>query len=261
MLEYTRTELAERELEDRIIRYPHLIESGLRYLEHQRHTSSGRLDILFVDSNRTLVVAELKVVEDSNMLIQALDYFDFVAEKIEGFARLHSKDKIDVERYPRLMLIAPSFTPIMINRCRWLNPDIQVSLFVYQYIKFQQKEEDTLVFIPLEIAVRPTILKKSPELSELLGYIKDETAKTLAKRFLDDVMNLSSEITVDPLQWGKSIKFQGSVLCYWEPRQAFIRISTTNDDGDWEAINISTEENYTDLVDQVKRNIERYKEG
>lgn len=261
MLEYTRAELAERELEDRIIRHPHLIEPGLRYLEHQRHTSSGRLDILFVDSNRTLVVAELKVVEDSYMLIQALDYFDFVADKIEGFARLHAKHEIDVERYPRLMLIAPSFTPVMINRCRWLNPDIQVSLFVYQYIKFQQQEEDTLVFIPQEIAVRPTILKKSPDLSVLLGYIKDETARALANRFLDEVKSLSSEITVDPLQWGKSIKFRGTVLCYWEPRQAFIRISTTNDDGEWEGTNVSTEEKYADLLDQVKRNIEQYNKG
>jgi hypothetical protein len=261
MLEYTRAKLAERDLEDGIIRYPHLIEPNLRYLEHQRHTSSGRLDILFADSNPTLVVAELKVVEDSDMLIQALDYFDFVAEKIEGFARLYPDQKIDVERYPRLMLIAPSFTPVMINRCRWLNPDIQVSLFVYQYIKFDKQEENKLVFIPQEIAVRPTILEKSPDLSELLGYIKEETARALAKRFLDEITDLSSEITVDPLQWGKSIKFRGSVLCYWEPRQDFIRISTTNDDGEWVGTNISTEKMYTDLVVQVKRNLERYKKG
>ena len=259
MLEYTRAELAERELEDRIIRHPHLIEPDLRYLEHQRHTSSGRLDILFADSNRTLVVAELKVVEDSYMLIQALDYFDFVADKIEGFARLHAQHQIDAERYPRLMLIAPSFSPVMINRCRWLNPDIQVSLFVYQYIRFEQPEQDTLVFIPQEISAKPTILKKSPDLSELLGYIKDDTARALAKRFLQEVKNLSSDISVDSLQWGKSIKFRGSVLCYWEPRQAFIRISVTNDDGEWEGTNISTEDKYEDLVDQVKRNIERYK--
>ena len=258
MLEYTRADLAEKDLEDRIIRHPQLIEPDLRYLEHQRHTSSGRLDILFADGNNTLVVAELKVVEDSYMLIQALDYFDFVADKIEGFARLHANNSIDVERYPRLMLIAPSFTPVMINRCRWLNPDIQVSLFVYQYIKFEQQKEDTLVFIPLEIAVRPTMLKKSPDLSELLGYIKDETARAMAKRFLDEVKELSSEITVDPIQWGRSIKFRGSLLCYWEPRQAFIRISTTNDDGEWKGTNISTEETYATTVDQVKRKIVRH---
>jgi len=109
----------EKDLEYRIIKHPHLIEPGLRYLEHQCHTSSGsgRLDILFADSNNTLVVVELKVVKDSSMLIQAFAYFDSVADKIEGFARLDAIQNIDVERYPRRMLIAPSFTPLMINRC------------------------------------------------------------------------------------------------------------------------------------------------
>ena len=261
MLEYDRAELSEKDLENRIIHHPHLIEPGLDYLEHQRHTSSGRLDILFVDSNQTLVVAELKVVEDSHMLIQALDYFDFVADKIEGFARLYKDHEVDVERYPRLMLIAPSFTPVLINRCKWLNPDIQISLYVYQYIKFEETEDDTLVFIPQEIAIRPSILKKSPELNELLSYIKDEAARALAKRFLDDVKGFSGEVTVDPLQWGKSIKYRGSVICYWEPRQAFIRISTINDDGEWEGSNISNEDEYSTVLAQVERYYQQYKKG
>lgn len=174
MLEYTRGELLEKELEDRIIKYPHLIESKLQYLEHQRHTSSGRLDVLFVDGNGSIVVAELKVVEDPYMLFQALDYFDFVAEKIEGFARLYSNYDVDIEKYPRIMLIAPSFSHIMINRCRWLNPDIQISLFIYQYLSFSDNKEDTLVFIPQEISVPPPILPKAPELNELLTYINKE---------------------------------------------------------------------------------------
>ncbi len=257
MLEYTRADLSENELEDRIIKHPHLIEPGLQYLEHQRHTSSGRLDILFVDNNGSLTVAELKVAEDAYMLFQALDYFDFVAEKTEGFARLYSKQKIDVEKYPRLMLIAPSFSPIMINRCRWLNPDIQVSLFVYQYISFSDTDEDTLVFIPQEISVRPTVLRKPPELTELLTYIKKKEIRQLAKRFLDETKALSNEITIDPLQWGKSIKYKGSVLFYWEPRQEFIRISTNNEDGEWEGTNVSTPEQYDQLIEQIKNNINK----
>ena len=261
MLEYKRGELSEKELENRIIKHPHLIEDGLKYIEHQRHISSGRLDILFVDSNGSLVVAELKVVEDLYMLFQALDYFDFVAEKIEGFARIYSKHNIDVEKYPRLMLIAPGFSHIMINRCRWLNPDIQISLFVYQYISFPNNNEDTLVFIPQEISVSPTVLRKAPELTELLTYIKNDSVRQIAKRFLDEVKNLSNEVTVDPLQWGKSVKYKGSVLFYWEPRQACIRISTNKEDGDWEGINVSTQEQFEQMFEQIKNNIEKYDQG
>lgn len=261
MLEYTRGDLSEKELEDRIIKYPQLIESGLQYLEHQRHTSSGRLDILFVDSNGSLVVTELKVVEDANMLFQALDYFDFVAEKIEGFAKLYSKYDVDVEKYPRLMLIAPSFSPIMINRCRWLNPDIQITLFVYQYISFASNKEDTLVFIPQEISVRPTVLTKAPELTELLTYINNESVRQIAKRLLDEAKSLSHEITIDPLQWGKSVKYKGTVLFYWQPRQAFIRIATFNEDGEWTGFNIEKEDEYSRVIELIKSNMKKYDEN
>ena len=66
MLKYERAILSEKELEDRIINNPDLIEDGLRYLEHQRQTTTGRFDILFVDNNDSLVVSELKVVECKN---------------------------------------------------------------------------------------------------------------------------------------------------------------------------------------------------
>jgi len=49
-------------------------------------------------------------------------------------------------------------------------------------------------------------------------------------------------------------------LCYWEPRQSFIRITTYNEDGEGAAINIATEKEYGDLMDLVKRNFENLNE-
>lgn len=258
MLKYERSDLSEKELEDRIIKNPDLIESGLIYLEHQRHTTGGRLDILFVDSNGILTIAELKVVEDSYMLFQALDYFDFVAEKIESFTRLHPKEKIDVEKYPRLMLIAPAFSSVLVNRCKWLNPDIQISLFVYQYIKFEKIKEDTLVFIPEEISVPPAIITKAPELDELLSCIKVNDARELAKKFLEEVKAISSDVTVDPLQRGKSIKYQGYVLFYWQPRQSYVLISTYNDEGKWESVKVSEQKSYDKAIGMIKNTMKSW---
>jgi hypothetical protein len=42
-----------------------------------------------VDSGRSLVVAELKMVQDDDMLIQGLDYYDYVSTNLEAFARLY----------------------------------------------------------------------------------------------------------------------------------------------------------------------------
>ena len=257
MLKYSRNQLSEKELEDRIIKNPHLIEEGLQYIEHQRQTTLGRLDILFIDSNNTLVVAELKVVEDPNMLIQALDYFDFVSEKVEGFARVYYKYKIDVSKYPRLMLIAPSFSTTMINRCRWLNPEIRITLITYQHITFNEIKNDTLVFIPQEISIRPTTLKKAPELNELLTYMKIKGVRELAKKFLDETQQFSEDVNIDPIQWGRSVKFKGSVLYYWEPRQNCIRISTSNQNGVWEGFSVANEEEYANVFKLVKDNFDK----
>ncbi|KKM01404.1 hypothetical protein LCGC14_1794790, partial [marine sediment metagenome] len=41
-----------------------MIEDGLKYIDHQRNTDRGPLDVLFVDSGNALVVAELKINED-----------------------------------------------------------------------------------------------------------------------------------------------------------------------------------------------------
>lgn len=255
MLKYERAILSEKELEDRIIKNPELIEDGLKYLEHQRQTTTGRFDILFIDGNNTLVVAELKIIEDTNMLFQALDYFDFVSEKIEGFTRIHQKSKINVSKYPRLMLIAPSFSPTMINRCRWLNPEINITLITFQYIKFNDINEDTLVFIPQEISLIPAILKSAPELADLLKYIKVKEAQELANRFLEETKELAKEIIIDPLQWGKSVKLKGNVIYYWEPRQHGVRISTINEDGEWQGSNITNENEYDRILELVKNNI------
>ena len=106
--------------------------------------------------------------------------------------------------------------------------------------------------------MRPTILKKAPDLGKLLGYIKNKNVRDFAERILDETQALSSDITVDPLQWGKSVKYKGSVLYYWEPRQACIRISTTNEDGNWKGVNVEQEEDYTEAMDLIKKNIEKH---
>jgi hypothetical protein len=258
MLKYSRATLEEKELESRIIRVPELIEEGLTYLEHQRGTGEGRLDILFVDANKTLVVAELKVVEDLNMLFQALDYFDFVNEKIDGFARIHSKKEIDTNKFPRLMLIAPSFSPIMMKRCRWLNPEISITLITFQYIKFDDKKEDTIIFIPQDITVAPTRIKKAPELQALLNYITVSKSRELAKKILEETEQLSDKISIDPLQWGRSVKYQGGVLYYWSPRQPYVKISINDEDGNWKGIDLVDENSYQRIMKLIKGNIEKY---
>ena len=92
MRKYKEQEVTEKQFEDIVRKTPDSIEEGLRYIDHQKRTPRGPLDVLFVDSGNALVVAELKVVEDDTMLVQGIDYYDFITSNLEGFARAY-KDK------------------------------------------------------------------------------------------------------------------------------------------------------------------------
>ena len=63
-------EILERDLEELVRQAPEHIEKGLRFVDHQRETDRGPLDVLLVDSGHSLAVAELKVVESDDMLWQ-----------------------------------------------------------------------------------------------------------------------------------------------------------------------------------------------
>ena len=118
-------DVAEDQLEDFVRKNPELIEKGLCYIDHQKRTDRGPLDVLFVDSGKSLVIAELKVVEDDGMLVQGLDYYDYIISNIDGYARAYKGKGIDPAQRPRLFLIAPSFSISLLNRCKW----IDISLF------------------------------------------------------------------------------------------------------------------------------------
>src|SRR3989442_10705125 len=83
-------DVSEQQLEDLVRQHVDQIEEGLRYVSRQRFTATGRLDVLFVDSGHSLVVAELKIIEDGAVLFQAIDYYDYVSVNLEAFARLYS---------------------------------------------------------------------------------------------------------------------------------------------------------------------------
>ena len=57
----------ETELEDLVTTNIEAVEPGLVYLDHQRKTERGRLDVLCVDQEGVFVVMELKIKEDDSV--------------------------------------------------------------------------------------------------------------------------------------------------------------------------------------------------
>jgi hypothetical protein len=144
MRKYKSVELIDSQLEDLVRTGSEVIEEGLKYVDHQKTNGKDRIDVLFVDSGNSTVAAELNIVEDDNMLLQGLDYYNYVATNIEALARIYKNDRIDPTNEIRLMLIAPGFSQTLTNRCRWI--DANISLYTYKCIKFDGSDEVIPIF-------------------------------------------------------------------------------------------------------------------
>ena len=126
MIKYRPVEIPEAQLEEMVVEAPELLEEGLQTVARQVPTARGPLDVLLVDSGNALVVAELKVVDEDGMLVQGIDYYDYVARNLESFARVYGSHQIDVSQEPRLLLVAPNFSQRLLDRIKWIDIDISL---------------------------------------------------------------------------------------------------------------------------------------
>lgn len=231
MPKYVKVDVSEQQLEDLVRQHTDAIEDALVYVDHQRSTVGGRLDVLMVDSGKAFVVAELKVVEDDGMLLQGLDYYDYVSTQREAFARLYKVYAPDPAQPVRLLLIAPSFSQTLINRCKWI--DVPISLFTFTCLKFPAADEIVPVFTELEIPAPP----EPPEVHQLdehLRFITDDAARSRASRLLDEVKTWKGgRVVLDAVKSAISLKVDGHVFAYLYPRRKHFVVGTYNAESKW----------------------------
>ena len=225
MKKYKAVEISENELEDLVRSGADLIEDGLRYLDHQRFTDRGRLDVLFVDRGKSAVVAELKAIEDDGMLLQGLDYYDYVSTNIEAFARLYRASELDPTQPVRLMLIAPSFSQTLLNRSKWI--DANISLYTFKCIKFDDSDEKTPVFSEVSIPAPPAIEEKY-NIEDRLSYITNMEARKILEDLIKELPSWKKDkILIEPIKYAISVKVGGRVFMYLGPRRDKFLVETT----------------------------------
>jgi hypothetical protein len=257
MKTYSKTNVSEAVLEDLIRTHAGMIgDEGLVYVDHQRRTVGGRWDVLMVDSGQSLVVAELKIVEDDGMLFQGLDYYDFVSSHVETYARLYKDKAIDPTKEVRLFLIAPSFSQVLTNRCKWL--DVPTSLFTFNCLKFDDSDEIIPIFSEHNIPTPPPIVEPIIGIDEHLAYITDSIAREKASSLLEEIKSWrQGSISIDSIKYDISIKVNGRVFAYLNPRRKFFLISTYNDEDEWTAFQIKNDEDLLNAKTLTKLAMER----
>jgi hypothetical protein len=252
---YTKVDVSEQVLEDLVRQNTGLIEEGLLYVDHQKQTGSGRLDVLMVDSGKALVVAELKVVQDDGMLLQGLDYYDYVSSQIESFARLYKASSIDPTREPRLFLIAPSFSQTLTNRCKWL--DLPITLFTFNCLKFEGENDIVPIFTEYALPIPIEIVDIS-HIEDHLAYITDEKVRAQAAALLDEIRTWNpGNISLDAIKYSISMKIKGKLFAYLSPRRKHFLIATYDADDVWKEYAIHSEDELLNVKALIKAAMER----
>ncbi|MGP8253175.1 MAG: hypothetical protein ACLQHF_14185 [Terracidiphilus sp.] len=255
MKKYTKKNISEAQLEELVRRQPNSIEEGLKYMDHQMHTSGGRLDVLLVDSGRALVVAELKVVPDDGMLVQGLDYYDYVTTQLESIARLYKDHSIDPTQPVRLLLIAPDFSQALINRCKWIEP--RVSLFSYTCLQFEGEEDLVPIFAEREVPEPPEAIQIT-RVEDHLKYITDKDIRTRVSSLLEEVKGWKpGAILIDPIKYSISIKVNNRVFAYLSARRQFFVISTYDAGDLWRDFSVKSDEDLSNIKLTMKAAMER----
>jgi hypothetical protein len=259
MAKYKTVDISEKQLEDIIRKNTDLIENGLKFIDHQKRTERGPLDVLAVDSGSAFVVAELKIKEDDNMLVQGLDYYDYLTSNVEGYANAYKDKGVDPRQEPRLFLIAPSFSMPLINRCKWI--DVRVSLFTFQCIELDDKPGDIIpIFKEIAIPSRSQPVAVYT-MEQRLKYITEVSVRKQVDAFLDELKSWEKEkITIEPLKYDISIKISGSVLAYLSPRRKHFVVYTYDKDDDWKPFAITSKEELETLKVLLKTNLEEFKQ-
>jgi len=123
-IEIVTEKLSEIQLEALLMSDIEVIEEGMVVLGNQIDTRSvGELDVLTVAEDGELNVIELKIKETDSQLFQGLRYLDWINNNISLISKVYTKEKqvkINEALFPRLVLIAPSFSrarATVMNNC------------------------------------------------------------------------------------------------------------------------------------------------
>jgi hypothetical protein len=260
MRKYSKVDVTEQMLEDLIRQNAGLIEKGLVYLDHQKQAAGGRLDMLLVDSGSAVVVAELKVTQDDGMLMQGVDYYDYVTSHIETYARLYAKQKINVNEQVRLLLVAPSFSQALLNRAKWLN--LPISLFTYTCIQFEGDTDVVVVFAEREIdAITPAQTERDAgvyTLDDHLDYATDPQVRDRIMRLIEDAKQWAvGHVSIDPIKYSLSFKVNGRWFAYLDVRRRHFLVGMFDDDETYKNFPVKSEAEFENVVQKMKTAAQR----
>jgi hypothetical protein len=92
-------------------------------------------DLVGVDSEKRLVLIQVEMLAADRILSALLSRLDWAWEHLETIARMYPDHGIDCSRLPRVLVIAPEFSPALKRSMSYLTYRVSISLYAYRYLQ------------------------------------------------------------------------------------------------------------------------------
>jgi len=243
---------SEAELEAILINNPSSIEDGFEILKSQRRTKpyGKRLDLDGVDSEGTLTVVELKIGEDPNQLLQALEYYDYLLERGLSFFRAYSMVEIE-DNPPRIILIAKSFDERTKKAVKYLSEEIQVALKQIT-LCYEVNGSKHVKLTDVEVPRKQEIEERPATLDELAARIKNEEVRSVWRQTIKMIEELDPpkvRLTLLPYRVNFVHSAKGLKFSEVYPKQEFFWLNWKAETG-WEGERVRTLEEAKSYVNE-----------
>lgn len=120
------TALAKDQLTATLLECQDALEHGMRALGAGVSCSPyGQIDLLTLDRIDRLTVVDVDATDGDGLLLRGISHVHWVARNVANVKRMFQKWAIDASRPPRLILVAPRFSPSLKSAVRQLTgPEI-----------------------------------------------------------------------------------------------------------------------------------------
>ena len=128
------TELAKDQLTATLLECQDALEHGMRALEAAVSCSPyGEIDLMALDRFNQLTVIDVDTTEGDSLLLRGISHVDWVTRNLATLQRIFRNWAIDSSRQPRLILVAPRFSPFLRSAVRQLTGP-NVACFKYHTV-------------------------------------------------------------------------------------------------------------------------------
>jgi hypothetical protein len=103
------------------------LEEGLRTIDAKVPCHPcGEIDVLAVDHTNRLTIIDIDTTVNDGLLLRGLGHFDWILRNASSVQRMWPAQSLDASLPPRLILLAPQFSPLLRRVMRQLSrPQIQ----------------------------------------------------------------------------------------------------------------------------------------